>query len=88
MKILILIPIILLLNCSTYQSAPTRGQNELEICFQFRDCMYRNKLNPDKTICKDLDSECRTYSRFEYCQDPNNRPEMKFQECWDKLNSK
>lgn len=71
------------------QSAPIRQQGEIDACYMFRECMYRNEKNPDKTACKDFGSECRAYGRFNYCKDEKNRPDdCKFQECWDKLNSK
>lgn len=86
------IPILLMLTFITFlacQTAPSRIAGESESCYQFRDCMYRNKDNPDKSICKDFGAECRAYSRFEYCKEEKNRPaDMRFQECWDKLNTK
>ena len=48
--------------------------------------MYRNKDNPDKTICKDALTECLNVERFIFCRDEKSSEEdMKFQECWDKL---
>ncbi|MCK5610866.1 hypothetical protein KAR91_53830 [Candidatus Pacearchaeota archaeon] len=63
-------------------------------CFKARYCGWENRKNKDKTSCVDDNKECRAYNRFEYCKDPQNLPvdksgdKMKFQTCWDKLNSK
>jgi len=75
--------IMLFISC---QTAPEKIENEPAICFQFRDCSYRNKDNKDKSLCVQLRIECANYSRFEYCKKDSNRPpDMRFQECWDKL---
>ena len=58
-------------------------------CFLFSECMYLNSKNPDKNVCSDYAKECRAYGRFEFCKKSENLPDgMRFQECWDKLNSK
>jgi len=60
-----------------------------QACLDFDRCMYYNQKNKDKSICIDYAKECRAYGRFEYCKDQANLPEgMRFQECWDKLNTK
>ena len=63
-------------------------------CFKARYCGWENRKNKDKTACVDDNKECRAYNRFEYCKTDKNLPvdksgdKMKFQSCWDKLNSK
>ena len=58
-------------------------------CYDFADCLYRNKDNPDKSVCVDLSKECRAIERFEYCKNDNMRPEkMDFEKCWLYLNQK
>ena len=66
-------------------SSPDRIDKEPPACYDFRVCMYYNQKNPDKSLCKEYQKECLNYTRFEYCNDDNNTPGMKFQECWDKL---
>lgn len=58
-------------------------------CYEFAACMYFNQKNADKSICADYAKECRAYDRFNFCKDEKNLPNgVRFQECWDKLNSK
>jgi ABC-type oligopeptide transport system substrate-binding subunit len=85
---LLLVVIVFLTGCI---SQPNKKDYEgrPNACYDFAACLYFNQKNPDKSICSDYAKECRAYERFNFCKDIKNLPEqMRFQEAWDKLNSK
>lgn len=88
MKKIIMLFLVFISAC---MSAPDREDytGRPNSCYDFADCMYRNKDNPDKSICADFAKECRAFERFEYCKVETNRPDrMDFEKCWLYLNSK
>jgi hypothetical protein len=68
-----LILFVFLIGC---MSAPDRKNYECEECYLAADCMYRNKDNPDKSVCSEHNKACtdamkekRIKQRLEYCRD-------------------
>ena len=75
-------------------SAPDKEDYEYKDCFAAADCMYRNKDNPDKSACTDLNKVCaekykemQQRDRLEYCRD-NKFDGMTQNECRLYLNQK
>ena len=84
MKIILLtiIASFLFVGC---QCAPRKTDKELSSCYMFRDCMYRNQKNKDKSVCIDFAKECRAYRRFIFCRKIKG---MTFERCQLYLNQK
>jgi hypothetical protein len=83
--------IAVLLSFTGCVSAPDKKDyvGRPDACFDAALCMYYNNKNPDKTICSDQYKECRAYERFLFCKDTKNLPpDVNFQSCMDKINSK
>jgi hypothetical protein len=81
-----LIVISFFVGCSL---APTQMKGESNVCYRARYCQWINRKNPNTSACVAIDAECRAYERWIYCSKKENRPDdCKFQECWDKLNTK
>lgn len=75
---------VVLIGCS--QTAPKLRDGEPMSCLYFRECMYRNAKNQDKSICKDALNECLNTQRMIFCREKKNRPEkVDFGSCWDKI---
>jgi len=86
-KIFILLLFFVLFAGCTCQRMPRQIEGELLPCYYFRDCMYRNAGNKDKSVCIDYAKECRSFIRMNKCN--SDRPEdMKFNDCWLYLNQK
>ena len=80
MRALIFLLLLTLISCNS--SPPERKDFDIDACYQFARCMYDNQKNEDKSICTPFASECRAFQRFEYCKNPENRPErMDFDKC-------
>jgi hypothetical protein len=66
-------------------------ENRPESCYDAAYCKYLSSVskNSVSSDCADSGKECRALERYVKCKDDKFRsPEQKFQECWDKLNSK
>lgn len=77
-----------LYGCASCQFSPERKDFEIDSCFLASDCLYRNKANPDKSICSALISECSSFSKYLFCLDESHRPDISFKECWLYLNQR
>lgn len=89
--VLVAIFIVVMATQLSCMSAPDREDytGRPNACYDFADCLYRNKDNPDKSICGDIGKECRSIERYEYCRDDSHRPaNMDFEKCWLYLNQK
>lgn len=59
---------------------------EIESCHAYKVCMYYVAVGNLRSDCKAEWIKCCKDSDFEFCKKKENLPvDMKFQECWDKL---
>jgi len=79
---------ILLLGCTTSPDKKNYADRPAS-CFDKAYCDYLASLSKVEIDCSDTGKECRALERYIKCKDEKFRDkDQKFQECWDKLNSK
>lgn len=70
-------------GCISY---PDRKDADCPACYDYQVCLYMSAKNKIKSDCKEEFSKCCKARSFIFCRDENNRPkEVRFQECFDKL---
>jgi len=84
--------IIILSTSIGCMTAPNKDDYTTPECYERADCQWRNKDNPDKTICAGVAQACvdslkerRRITRLEYCRD-KKPADMTERECRSWMN--